>query len=260
MQALKVTISGSYNTSTRDVIDFDNISGIVPFVSDAKVKQYVRKRYAYEWVRTARTKDGKVLPYGSKEGDLLFKERISQMRQTFIDDIVPIEHDFTYIDKNIKEMSYEELTDLATANDLLAVPLPKGLSGVDLREMRICAYIEYSGKVAGRPINRQAPPQEYADETEDREGNQRLTFSFAKLPPLIAGGGVHVNHGAGRTNDEVIAQEMKPTSLTGGGEGKPTFEELKAMAASQGITLHHRNTYESLYQKIYGRLPDGVTA
>lgn len=257
MQALKVTISGSYNTSTRDIIDFDNISGIVPFVSEAKVKQYVRKRYAYEWVRTARTKDGKVLPHGSKEGDLLFKERISQMRQVFIDEIVPIDHVFTYIGKNIKEMSYEELTDLATANDLLAVPLPKGLSGVDLREMRICAYIEYSGKVAGRPINRQTPSHEHADETEDREGNKTFTFSFAKLPPLTVGGGVHVNQAKGITNDEVIAQEMQPRNLTegDGGEGKPTLEMLKALADEKGISYHHRAGYDTLYGLVYGIKP-----
>lgn len=275
MQALKITISGSYNTANRNVVDFENVSGTIPFVSEAKASQCVRNRYAFEWVRNARaiTKDGET-------EKIIYKERIGQMRQVFIDEIEPVDYHFSYVGTDIKKMTYDELTDLATAKDLIAIPLPKGLSGVDLREMRTLAYLAYAKEVKGhifskfgtpirgedgqtiyRTYTRNNPPPKCADETADRDGNKTFVFNFAKLPALIVDGDVRINQEEGLTNEEMIAREMQPSTLAegGGGEDKrvPSLEILKAMAVEKGFVPHHRNTYESLYQKVYGKLPDG---
>jgi len=49
-KALKVTISGSYRTADREVIDFSGIEGVIPFTTQELAEMHIRKRYARMWI------------------------------------------------------------------------------------------------------------------------------------------------------------------------------------------------------------------
>ena len=222
MKALKITVSGEYKTSNGDIIDFDDVSGVIPFVEEEHAKMHVRSRYASEWVREAKNADG----------EPKYKNRIDLMRQTYIDDIQEVDYDFSYVGKDIKKMSYEELQDLATAKDLRTTPLPKKISGVGLREMRTKAYVEYSTKVKGDVIS-------------ERDSD----FDFAKLNPLFVDGEARRETAKKLTNDEIISQEQKVTSGTV--KDNLTLKDLQKIAKDKGIKHHHMLGFDKLYQLVY---------
>lgn len=222
MKALKVTVSGAYKTANGDIIDFEDISGVIPFVGTEHAKMHVRSRYASEWVRNAKKADG----------EPMFTSRIDIMRQVFIDDIEEVEYDFSYVGKDIKKMSYEELQDLATAKDLRTIPLPKYVSGVDIREMRTKAYVEYSTEVKGDVISERDPD-----------------FDFAKLNPLFVDGEARIETAKKLTNDEIIEQEQKITSGTI--KDNLTLEDLQKIAKDKGIKHHPMMGFDKLYSLVY---------
>lgn len=238
MKALKVTVSGSYKTANGDIIDFEDVSGVIPHVEEEHAKMHVRRRYASEWVREATDdKDKKTYP-----------QRIDHMRQVFIDDMEEVEHDFSFIGKDIKKLSYEELQDLATAKDLRTIPLPKKISGVDIREMRTKAYLEYSSKVVGVFIDVNVPEAEHASKQGDR-----LVFDFAKLPPLtVESGEARIDTSKKMTNEEILAAEQKAMDIHDTPKDKLTLDDLKAIAKEKGIKHHHMLGFDKLYALLYG--------
>ena len=224
MKALKVTISGSYKTSKGDIIDFEDISGVIPFVSEEHAKMHVMRRYASEWIRAKTNKDG----------EKVFKDRIEHMRQVFVDEIEETYYDFSYVGKDIKKMSYEELQDLATAKDLRTIPLPKAFSGLSLREMRVKAYLAYSEKVNKIVLNDNDPD-----------------FNFADLPELKAGESVRKEPVAKMTNDDIINQEQKSTS-TASTKSTLTLDDLKKIADEKGIDYSKDIGFDSLHAQLFG--------
>lgn len=212
LPAFKVTISGTYRNSKKEVFDFEGVTGYIPYVEDEVATAAVIKRYAYMWVKEHKDT----------------KERLATIREVFVDDMEQTEYAFSYVGKNIKEMSYEELQDLATAKELRAIPLwKKG----GLRQARVVAYAEYSEKLLGREIDYK------------KEG-----FNFAKLPALLADGTTERNVAKTFSNDEILDMEQDNTST-----GKPNFsrEELEQMANEKGITFNAAITDEKLYQKVF---------
>lgn len=238
MKALKVTVSGSYKTANGDVIDFEDVQGVIPAVEEEHAKMHVRRRYASEWIRDAvDDTDKKVYP-----------QRIDRMRQCFIDDIEETDHKFSYVGKDIKKMSYEELQDLATAKDLRTIPLPKKTSGVDIREMREKAYLEYSAKVLGNPIDVKHPDPEYAS----KQG-ARLVFDFAKVPSLLVEDGeARLETGAKVTNEEILDLEMKSRDINSTPKDDFTLNDLKEIAKEKGIKHHWNIGFDKLYDMLYG--------
>lgn len=237
MKALEVTVSGSYKTANGDIVDFEDVKGVIPEVDEEHAKMHVRSRYASEWVRNAK----------DKNGDKLFKSRIDMMRQVFVDDMKPVKGDFSYVGKNIKEMSYEELQDLATAKDLRTIPLPKHISGVDLREMRTKAYLDYSDKVLGRKIDVNNPLPEHSSQMNGKD-----TFDFAKLPKLVVDGDARVDTSKKVTNEEIISQEQKQMPVNETPKSNLTLEELKQIADNKGISYHWNVGFEKLYAELFG--------
>jgi len=238
MKALQVTVSGSYKTSNDQIVDFEDIKGFIPFVDDEHAKMHVRSRYASEWVREAK----------KPNGDLVFPKRIDMMRQVFIDDMKECEHDFSFVGKDIKKMTYEELQDLATAKDLRTIPLPKKISGADLRDMRTKAYLDYSKSVVGVVIDVNEPLPQYAVET-----NGRLTFDFAKVPPLVVEGSEpRVDATKKLSNEDVLDQEQKPMRDDETPKTSLSLEELKKIADQKGISYHWKIGKEKLYDQIFG--------
>lgn len=223
---LKVTISGSYRNSKRENIDFENLSGVIPVVDHDLAAMHVRGRYAHVWIKNAVDKDG----------NKLYPERIEETRQIFIDSIEEIEGDqMSFIGKDIKEMSFEELQDLATANDLRTIPLPKEISGASLREMRTLAYAAYAERFFNHDI-----------------GHNKEGFNFAALAPLIVGGTVSRDNSLKLTNEEILDQEGKAAPVGSTLKTTLSMDDLKGIAKQKNISFPKDITFDDLYAKLYG--------
>jgi hypothetical protein len=142
---------------------------------------------------------------------------------------------FSYIGKDIKELDYAELHDLATAKDLRRIQLPKEQSGVSLREMRQMAYVEYSDKVLGNFIN------------HNEEG-----FNFAKLAPLKIDGDARRDTSKKITNEEILDQEEKTMDISSTPKSTLTLDDLKGIAKQKNISYHNTIGFDALYAKLYG--------
>jgi hypothetical protein len=230
MKALQITISGSYRNSKREVFDFENVTGVIPVVDHDLAAMHVRGRYALPWVKGATD---------PKTGDKLYPERIEDMRQVFIDDIKEIElkEPMSFMGKDIKEMTFEECQDLATFKDLRTIPLPKELSGVSLREMRVMAYAAYSDAFHGTNLNKD----------KDQEG-----FNYASLPALVVEGASRRDPTIKLTNEEVLAQEEKKMDIASTAKSNMTIDELRKTAKAKNIAFTPTMGFDDLYNKIYG--------
>lgn len=227
MKALKITISGSYRNSKREAIDFDGVTGIIPFVDEDLAKMHVQSRYARVWIKNAK----------DAEGGKLYPERIEDMRQTFIDSIEVVDANFSFFGKNIKEMTAEELQDLATYKDLRVIPLPKEASGADLREIRTVAYAAYSDAFFGTNFMKD----------KDQEG-----FNFATLPALVVEGAQRRDPTIKLTNDEVLQKEQERMDVASTPKANMTIDELRKLAKQKNIPFSQNTGFDDLYAKVYG--------
>ncbi len=213
MKAYKVTISGSYRAADYKYIDYSGVTGFIPYTQEDIAEMHIRGRYARMWIM----QDGK------------FKDRLLDVRECYIDAMVECEHEFSFVGKDIREMTQEELQDLATAKDLRLIPLYKKGSE---REARTKAYAAYSEQVLKNIVKYQ------------EEG-----FNLMKQPPII------VTDSAWRkdttrklTNDEVMDAEANI------GKAKSPFsrEELESLAKANNIKFHPGISDDKLYERIYG--------
>jgi len=213
IRAYEVAISGSYFNSKGEVIDYVT-KGVVPMTESEELAiSAVRNRYAAMWI----TLDPK------------YPERILGVREVYIDSISETEAEFSFVGKNITDMTYEEIQDLATAKDLRAVPLYK--SG-GLREAQGRTYAEYGNKVLGMNI-------------DWREAG----FNVMKLPPLVVDANPKKTKTKTLTNEEILAKEQENTD---GGKPKFTRAELEPLAKDNGITFNPAISDEKLYDKVFG--------
>lgn len=216
MKALKVTISGSYKGHEDKTIDFSNVTGIIPFQEEEIAAMHIRRRYARMWIMN----------------DPKYREHIKKTRECYIDNMEVIEHDFSFVGKDIREMNFEELQDLATAKDLRLVPLYKKTSE---REARMVAYADYSEQVLKEKVNYRA-----------------IGFNLTKQPPII------VNDSAWRkdttkktTNEEELdaeadrmAGKMPKVSLS--------RVELENIAVTKNVHFNPNDSDQKLYERLYG--------
>lgn len=230
VKQLQVTISGTYYNSKKEKVDFDKIVGHIPLVSEEHAAMHVRGRYAVRWIKEAK----------DKKGELLYPERIDRLHQCFIDNIREVEgKEFSFVGKDIKEMSQDELQDLATAKDIRAVPLPA--SGFSKRNMLELAYAGYCKSVLKRPL-KPAPHE--------------AGFNFSKLPALVVDGSVRVDNTKKLSNDEVIEGAQRPQK--GELNTKPTpetafsREELCQLADEAEIEYDENTSHADLYKAVFG--------
>lgn len=217
---LEFTISGSYKTAQKDIIDFENVKGVVPMQDEDIATMHVRSRYASRWIKETKGEDGKPK----------YPERIQRVREVHIDDVKRTEGKLSFVGKDIKELSFEELQDLSLAKDLRRVPLYKAS---DLRNTRVMAYVNYVEKVTkGEPIK-------YQDER----------FNFAKLSSIMLTADIRREDEGKVTNDEIIEAEMKSPSEP---KSTLTMEELKQIAKTKNIDIRGNISYDTLYNRLYG--------
>lgn len=210
-KAYKVTISGSYRAADYKYIDY-KLEGIVPFTDEAIAEMHIRGRYARMWIMKG-----------------AFKDRLLSVRECYIDEMKPCEADFSYLGKDIREMTQEELQDLATAKDLRLIPLYKIGSE---REARTKAYAAYSEQVLKTPVPyrevgfnlmKQQPPLVVTDSSWRQDTTRKLT------------------------NEEVMDAEADinnpKTALS--------RTELEELARNQNIKFHPGISDAKLYERIY---------
>lgn len=249
-KTLKVTISGSYRSANRQIESFDGVTGLIPNLDEDKALQMVIRRYARIWVQQAKDKDGNPK-----------YKHISNIRQVFVDSIEDNEEkpnaNLSYVGKDIMDMNFEELQDLAAANDLNAVPLYKIGSLVTARRI---AFSEYAIKVLQL--------EEYEGSDKKRKFNlydhRTAGFNPHKFEAIVADDKIRRQDGNKRSIEDAIAAEQKNVRLKGGkvisddasgdAEGsRMTFDQLKAIANERGIPFNKGISYENLYRKIYGK-------
>lgn len=240
MPLLKVTISGSYRTASGEIVDFDGVTGTIPHVDEDLAKMHVRGRYAHPWVKNAKKKDG----------EKAYEERIDSMRQVFIDHIEEVEGESSFAGKNIKELTFEELQDLATAKDLRRIPLPKDISGVDLREMRAQAYMDYASSVLGLDDTAKVD-QDNPQPVEERINPGMEGYNFAALPDIKLDGERRRDTSQKITNEEMIRAEQKQTKLGSTPKSTLTLDDLKELAKTKKIPFHPNIGFDALYDKLY---------
>lgn len=227
---LEFTISGTYYNSKKELIDFDKVVGKIPFCDEENGvgSMHVRDRFAAKWVKEAMNRDG----------EPKYPDRIDRMHQIFIDDVQETTGTLSFVGKNIKDLSIDEMQDLAVAKDIRFIPLPK--AGMSKRDMLIRTYVGYAEKVLKKTIK-------YQEES----------FNFAKLPDLILDGQGRKEISQKLSNEEMIdleADKMKaPVGLGERDNPKARFskEELCQILDGKKISYDPSSSFDDLYQKAF---------
>ena len=249
-KTLKVTISGSYRSANRQIESFDGVTGLMPRLEEDKVNQMAIRRYAKIWVSQEK----------GEKGEPKYKH-ISNIRQVFIDSIEDNEEKpnalLSYVGKDIMDMNFEELQDLAAANDLAGVPLYKTGSLITARRI---AFSEYAIKVL------QLEEYEPRDKAEKFNLYDHRTTGFNphKFEPIIADDKIRRTDDKKRSIEETIAlEQQQPVRRKGGkqveetaGAGRMTFDQLKAVATERGVAFNRGISYDVLHKKVYGAVAE----
>lgn len=237
---LKATISGSFIAADKQTESYGEVTGYLPLLDDDKATQMIIKRYAKIWIGEAEDEEGKPK-----------YKRVNRIREVFVDSIEQedVEHEFSFIGKDIMKMSYEELQDLAAAKDLSGIPLYKDGS---LATQRRIAFAEYGSKILGLTMKTSK-----AGKLVDVPLNHRLDgFNPSAYAPII------VEDGNTRRGDDEVAPieesiDREALALKGNAEAKSTkssrlsIDQLKAIADTKKIKYSAKISYDALYKLIY---------
>jgi len=173
----KVTVSGGYRTNGAggtEIIDFDEVVGVMPECDKRMVDSHVQGRYLGVWISADKKK---------------YPKRFANRRSCYIDKIEVVEGVPSCNGKDIKRLSWPELQDLAVVKNLLRIPLT---NTVDLPAAREIAYLEYSDKVLDRQID---------TKSED--------YDYASLPSLFVSGEAPVAVAEEKQNNEDALREAE---------------------------------------------------
>ncbi len=232
---LEFTVSGCYYDSKKETVDYENIKIKIPACDEENGvgSMHVRGRYVTKALKA-------VL---DKNGDQKYPKRVEKMRQVFIDDCVPAKGWLSFVGKNIKELSVDEMQDLATSKDLRFVPLPN--SGLSKRDMLIRTYVAYCNKVLGEM-------KRYKGQTIK---HQEEDFNFAKLAPIFLDSSTRTEDSLKITNEEMIEQELTAPPVAYGERDKPedrfTLQELKTIADSKNVMYAPDAEFKELYNILF---------
>lgn len=214
------TVSGSYHNSKREICDFEGVKLTVPFNVEEVAVMHMQSRYVMRALRSHKKYQ---------------EERVHHIRQVFVDNVEVVEGALSFVGKKLKELSDDEMQDLATALDLRGIPLPKHQSGMSLRDMRVRAYKEYTEKFL------QVAPRKLED----------VENGFGSLPDFTLDAVQRADKSGKISNEEIIEKEQSHKE-TGNDPTKIfTFDELKKMAAQKGIAVHPSEGFKEVYGKLF---------
>lgn len=224
MKMLKVTVSGDYRTATGEVVDYDNVVGIIPKCPEEWILSHVKNRFIGEWIK----KDEK------------YKKRFHSARTVYIDKVETVEGEPSCIGKDIKELNWDELQELAVMKNLFTIPLKHT---VDLRTARDTAYFEFNEKILGRKL------KDRHGKMKDANGLFTVDYIFAELPAMIIDGISAADIPQKKSNSQVLDEAADRDIEEDGNDF--TMEELVALAKQRGITHHPKIGYKKLYEKLF---------
>lgn len=245
-KTIKVIISGSYRSANRQIESFDGVEGLMPNLAEDKATQMAIRRYAKVWV--SREKD--------KDGAPKYKH-IAAIRQVFVDSIEDNEEkpnaNLSYVGKDIMEMNFEELQDLAAANDLNGIPLYKTGSLITARRI---SFSEYAIKVL--ELEEYAPADKH--EKFNLYDHRTSGFNPKRFEPIIADDIIRRQDNHKVSLEDSIMAEAQPTRRKAGKDvdadskgSRVTFEQLKAIATQRNISFNKGIGFDVLYKKVYGK-------
>jgi len=221
---IKVKISGDYKTHTGDVKEFE-LEGVMPTpptrdeeggIHEGYVLSHCQNRYFWLWAKKANLSG------------------VSTVRTCALDGIEEVDGRPSYLGKNIKEMEWGELQDLAVATNLLEIPHSQILSK---REAREKAYKVYSREVLGKDVE------------FDDKGDRHSEYSYLKLPALFAGDVDPVEIEAKKTNDQILKEEGENKAVP---QHSFSLKELKLVAKERSVTYPPNIGVDALYKKVFG--------
>lgn len=271
-KTLRVTVSGSYRGSNKNTESFDSVTGVIPRLDPDKVDQMVIRRYALVWVQNAKKKDeaGNLVPRYSG---------FQKMRTVYIDSIddtlmpefdkdgkaipgkftdEPDMRDLSYVGKSIMDMNFEELQDLASANDLSGIPLYRNGG---LTEARRKAFSEYAIKILD--LFEEATPSaalRQGAKSTNRYDWRTPGFNPNKFEPIEADDEVRRQAAPADVEDQLdeINEKMQrvktgdPKQDNAESSTRLTLQNLKDIADSKNISYNKNIGYAELHKKIYG--------
>lgn len=211
MGMLKVTVSGDYRTSGGvhgDLVDFENVVGIMPECPEEWIKSHISNRFIGQWIKA----------------DSRYPARFNSRRSIYIDKIEKVAGKPSCVGKDIKDLNWVELQELAVLKHLCKIPL---IHAVDIRSARETAYLEYSEKILDKKID------------INRKG-----YAFSDLPSLVVVAEGIAEEEVKQTNEEAIEQAQEET-------GEFTLEELKALAKKNGMEIPSKISYAKLYRMVF---------
>lgn len=257
-KTLKAVISGSFKATDGEIESFDRVTGIIPRLNTSppegeiisKAEQMIIRRYAAIWIGRTQKKgpDGQTLDEGKYK-------RVQKVRQVFIDSIEDNEENpdavLSYVGKDIMEMNFEELQDLAAANDLSQIPLYKVNS---LQHARRVAWSEWAIKINGWI--------EWVDPKAVKKQNvydfRTQGFNPSKHPTIVADGLIRLRGEVAASIEETIEQEAnealgnRQSAPQQGSKPHMSLDQLRKVADSKKIVYHKTMGFNQLFQKVYG--------
>jgi len=215
MKTLKVKLSGTYKDNKGDIEEYENIKGIIPFCDEGRAHQVCKSRYARMWLSIQK------------------KVRVKSMREVYMDSCVESEDTLTFLGKDIKEMTMEELQDLSVYLGL-KIPAYKKSS---LRNTRVSAVEKYLLEIKGVPAEKVA---------------RVIERGFDSLPKCI----IKEQEEKKATEDEGVslAEEMAEFGVDIVDEEESqeyTLEDLKNLAKAKGIKFQPNIGYDKLFKRVF---------
>lgn len=204
----KVTISGSYRTKNKEVVDFQDVTGLVPDCDEDVLESVLRTRYAKMWLTESKK----------------YKDRVYDkfVREVYIDNVEKADGEPKFVGKNLKELTFEEMQDLATAKWIRDIPIYRSGS---LRAAQLKCYKDYVKATHGEEVDDDLKFADYKDIILDN-GETERDFKKPMSP------------------DEYLDLEEKRFSMD--------IIELKKVADAKGIDYHSNIGFDKLYSRVYG--------
>jgi len=217
MKLLKCKISGTYLNSKKERMDYESIEGIIPFVDEGLAHQALKNRYASLWLE-------------KKLGS-----RPVKVREVYLDYCKEVEGEkLSFIGKNIKDMDYKELQDLAVYCGL-KTPLYKQES---LRNSRVKAIKEYMMVVTGIP---------------KEKALKVIDLPYDNLPNMIVKEKKEVEVEV-KTETQSLNEELAEYGVEIVEEDERqeyTMETLKDLAKAKGVKHNPNIGYDKLYKRVF---------
>lgn len=226
MKALKVKIYGEIKKTNKEVEEYE-LEGVIPYCNEEEAHSVCINRYAPMWLKK------KGIAYSSLITCYLDEDEIEE-----------VDYDFSLIGKDIREMTAEELQDLAVIKKLRGIRL---FNKYSLRESRLRAYQEYLFYY-NNEVKKFKSLKEW--KKARREVDVLEVKDLKKLPPIIIKDDFKKENSIRELEEEV--KEKDSLMVVSKEEGKTSFsfEELKNIADENGIQYHPNIGFNKLKSRL----------